>query len=62
MMITGLSVSWENLCTAWMNSGSYREFTLPFPEGYNNETLYVKFRPGYVQQGTTAIEDKVPLS
>ncbi len=29
---------------------------LPFPEGYINETLYVKFRPGYVQQGDTAIE------
>lgn len=32
---------------------------LPFPEGYINETLYVKFRPGYVQQGIQPLKDKV---
>lgn len=34
---------------------------LPFPEGYINETLYVKFRPGYVQQGIQPLKDKVKL-
>lgn len=32
---------------------------MPFPEGYINETLYVKFKPGFVRQGIQPLKNKV---